>query len=274
MRSPSVDRLMRSSSAARDLLPWLASSAQPMRCASTSCSRASSETRPAARGASGTRRRRRAMPSPALEQQARRAGSRRGPSSRCRSARCARRRSRARGRCPASRSASNAWRTTGDSAGTSLPRAREEAAQEVIGQRRDVLAPLAQRRQQDRHDVQAVEQVFAELPVVGELLQAALRSGDDPHVDRDRLRPADAFDRPVLQHAQQLHLHRPRHVVDVVEEDGAAVGQLEAAGVIPQRAGEGAALVAEELRLDQRLGQDRAAHRARTAAGGGGSSGE
>ena len=41
----------------------------------------------------------------------------------------------------------------------------------------------------------------------------------------------------------------------------AAVGQLEAAGPILDRAGEGAALVAEQLRLDQRFREQRAADR-------------
>ena len=81
------------------------------------------------------------------------------------------------------------------------------------------------------------------------------------HVDRHGARAAEPLDGPVLQHAQQLHLHRQRHVVDVVEEDRAAVGQLEAAGPILDRAGERAALVAEQLRLDQRFREERAADR-------------
>ena len=71
--------------------------------------------------------------------------------------------------------------------------------------------------------------------------------------------PPEPLDGPVLQHPQQLDLHRQRHVVDVVEEDRAAVGELEAAGPILDRAGERAALVAEQLRLDQRFRKQRAA---------------
>jgi hypothetical protein len=65
----------------------------------------------------------------------------------------------------------------------------------------------------------------------------------------------------VLEHAEQLHLHRHRDVVDVVEEDCAALGQLESTRPRANRAGERPALVAEELRLDEGLGEERAAYR-------------
>ncbi len=61
-------------------------------------------------------------------------------------------------------------------------------------------------------------------------------------------------DRPhlaLLQHAQQLHLQRQRHVADLVEEQRAAVGRLEEALVRLHGAGERAARVAEELGLEQ-----------------------
>ncbi len=48
---------------------------------------------------------------------------------------------------------------------------------------------------------------------------------------------------------------------ELVEEQGAAVGLLEAAGAGLGRAGEGAGLVAEQFRLDQGLGQGGAVHR-------------
>ena len=49
-------------------------------------------------------------------------------------------------------------------------------------------------------------------------------------------------------------------VANLVEKDGAALRQLEAPLLARVRAGEGALLVAEQLRLDQRVGQRRAAH--------------
>ena len=63
---------------------------------------------------------------------------------------------------------------------------------------------------------------------------------------------------PSCEHAQQLRLQRRGHLGDLVEEERAAVGQLEAAQPPLGGAGEGAALVAEQLALDERLGDGRA----------------
>ena len=75
-----------------------------------------------------------------------------------------------------------------------------------------------------------------------------------------RLRAADARDLPLLEHAQQLHLRRQRHVADLVEEQRARVRELEAPDATLGRAGERALLVAEQLALEQRLRQRPAVH--------------
>jgi hypothetical protein len=58
----------------------------------------------------------------------------------------------------------------------------------------------------------------------------------------------------LLQDPQQLGLQRQRQLADLVEEDRAAVGLGEQAQAIGAGVGERAALVAEQLALDQRLG--------------------
>ena len=69
--------------------------------------------------------------------------------------------------------------------------------------------------------------------------------------DLDRLGAAEALELALLQHAQQLHLRLQVDVADFVEEQRAALGQLEAALAPLVRVGEGALLVAEQLGLDQ-----------------------
>jgi hypothetical protein len=66
---------------------------------------------------------------------------------------------------------------------------------------------------------------------------------------------AQALHHTLLQHAQQLDLHRQRHALDLVEEQRAAVRRFELAGACLLRPGEGARLVAEEFVLHQRVGQ-------------------
>ena len=54
-----------------------------------------------------------------------------------------------------------------------------------------------------------------------------------------------------LQHAQQLRLHIERQLADLVEEEGRAVRDLEAADLARQGPGEGALLAAEQLALHE-----------------------
>src|SRR5207247_752541 len=72
---------------------------------------------------------------------------------------------------------------------------------------------------------------------------------------RARRAAADAQDLALLQHAQELHLDVGRDLGDLVEEERAAVGALEAAGARRDGARERALLVAEELALEDALGE-------------------
>jgi hypothetical protein len=128
------------------------------------------------------------------------------------------------------------------------------AADEVVDQQRHVVQVLAQRRRADRDHVQAVVEVLAEAAGGDLLLEVAVGGGDHPHVDPHRALRADRLDLAVLQHPQHLGLGAGRHVADLVEEDGAAVGGDELAGLPPHGAGEAPLLVAEELGLDELLG--------------------
>jgi hypothetical protein len=65
----------------------------------------------------------------------------------------------------------------------------------------------------------------------------------------------------LLQDAEQLALQRRRHVADFVEEDRAPLSRLEQPRMIGSSVGECAAAMAEELALEQRLGDRRAVHR-------------
>ena len=61
----------------------------------------------------------------------------------------------------------------------------------------------------------------------------------------------DAVILAVLQHAQQTHLQIRRHIADFVQEQRAAFGLLKATLSCGLRAGERAALVAEQFRFEQ-----------------------
>jgi hypothetical protein len=123
----------------------------------------------------------------------------------------------------------------------------------VIGKRRDFLAPLAQRRQMEPDDVQAVEEVFAEPALGHQRVQIGVGGGDDPDVDAVRLRVADRVHFAGLEKAEQLGLHVEAHVADFVEEQGAARGRANDALEVVGRAGERSAAMAEQLRIEHVL---------------------
>src|SRR5258706_42002 len=81
------------------------------------------------------------------------------------------------------------------------------------------------------------------------------------HIAGDGLVAAHAAQLALLQHAQELGLHLRRDVADLVEEEGPAGGLLEQAPPGGVRAGERSLLVAEELALEEALGQRRAVDR-------------
>jgi hypothetical protein len=99
----------------------------------------------------------------------------------------------------------------------------------VIREHPDVARALAQRRHFDGHDLQSIQEVLAQLPLVHGLLRIAIRRGDHADVDRNRFRRSDPRDAPALQDAQEAHLQVERHLGDLVEEKRAAVGALEVA---------------------------------------------
>jgi hypothetical protein len=65
------------------------------------------------------------------------------------------------------------------------------------------------------------------------------------------LRGADGDESALLEDAEELDLEGGAHLADLVEEERAAVGEVEEAGLVGRGAGEGAADVPEELALEQ-----------------------
>jgi hypothetical protein len=108
----------------------------------------------------------------------------------------------------------------------------------------------------EREDVQPIVQIGAETAGRDCIGEVQVGRGDDAYVDAVRARAADAFELLLLQHAQQLRLQLEGKVAHLVEKQRAAVGQLEASDALLDGTGKGAALVTEELALQQ-AGRDR-----------------
>src|SRR3990167_4840608 len=88
-------------------------------------------------------------------------------------------------------------------------------------------------------------EVRAEMPVANAVRQVAVGRGDDAHVHMQRLVRTQALDLAILQGAQQLGLYAEGQLAHLVEQQGAAIGRIEAPGAIGGGAGKGALDVAE-----------------------------
>ena len=122
---------------------------------------------------------------------------------------------------------------------------------EPIREHADVDGPLTQRGQPDRERVHAIVQVLAEAAVANELIERPVRRRDQSEVHLHRALSAQPLESPVFKHSQQLGLGDKRQVADLIEEQRAAVGELDASGLAIVGAGERAFFVAENLGLEE-----------------------
>src|SRR5581483_6395049 len=140
----------------------------------------------------------------------------------------------------------------------SAPDLARDLGEEPLRDERDVVAALAERRERHRRDVEPEVEVLAEPPSAHERLEVAVSRGHDPCPEGARVALAEALVLPLLEDAEELDLRLERHLADLVQEERALASRLELAGAVAIGAREGAALVAEELALDERPGERRA----------------
>ena len=97
-----------------------------------------------------------------------------------------------------------------------------------------------------------MEQVFAERPGADAGREIGVGGGNETKVRADHPPSSETTEFPFLKEAQEPRLRFEREIGDLVEEERRAVGELEDAdpGTIGPR--ERAALVAEELALEER----------------------
>ena len=115
--------------------------------------------------------------------------------------------------------------------------------------------PFPQRRQMEVEDVEPVVEILAELAGRHLLFERSVGSGDDPHIDLNFLLAAQREKLAVIEHRQQLDLERQRHIADLGEKQGAALGEAEHARLVLDCAGEGPLDVAKQLGLKQGSGK-------------------
>ena len=136
--------------------------------------------------------------------------------------------------------------------------ARCDSLHQRFGQRQEVGTPVPQWRNGQPEQIESMLQIRTEPALGDQLSEILVGGGDDPHIDSDVFRAANATDAVVFQHGQQLGLNGQRKAAEFVEEQGAPMGRLEQPDASAAGIGECPLLVAEEFRLGQMLGNCRA----------------
>ena len=92
-------------------------------------------------------------------------------------------------------------------------------------------------------------------------LQVAIGRGDDAYVNSLRRRRADGVNLAMFDQAQELTLVSGAEFCDLVKEESATSSLARHPRIIFDSIGEAALLMAEKLRLDERIGECRAVDR-------------
>jgi len=131
---------------------------------------------------------------------------------------------------------------------------------EQHGEAQNFLTAFAQRRDAHAKHVQPMKQVLAKLARRHELLEIAVRRGNQAHIDSNLLVPAEPPDATVFNGLQHLGLKRRRQTGQLVEKQSPAVRRFEKTDACGPGVRERAALVSEQFRFRQRVRQCRTIH--------------
>ena len=100
-----------------------------------------------------------------------------------------------------------------------------DLVEKVCDQHGDIVAAIAQGRQAEIHDVQAVVQILAEGAMFHHCGQIAIGRGKNARFDRNAVRGADRPDLALLKSPQQLGLQVEREFANLVEKDRSTSGR-------------------------------------------------
>ena len=126
----------------------------------------------------------------------------------------------------------------------------------------NVFDPFPKWRNVQVDDSQPIQQILPKLPGCNHVAQVPVRRRDDADID-PRLRPigADRLNFAILEKPQEERLHAQAHLADFVQEQRAAMRELQLSRLVAVRAGEAALDMSEELRLEERFREAGTIHR-------------
>src|SRR5580698_3841587 len=118
-------------------------------------------------------------------------------------------------------------------------------------QQRDFGGALAQRRNENRENIETIVEVFAEAAGLHGFLNVHDGGGENAIVFFDHVTTTETRVLMILEDVEKLGLEVRAHLGDFVEEDRALVGEFEFTGLGAVGSGEGALFESEEFRFEE-----------------------
>src|SRR6267154_4518787 len=131
---------------------------------------------------------------------------------------------------------------------------RAELVQQMPSKNGNIFLAITQRRDEERNDVEPVDQILTEGAAGDLLLEILVGGGQNANIHGEGLARAHRLEALFFEHAQHFGLSAQAHVSDFVEKQRAAIGFLEFTDLVFRRAGETAFHVAKQFGLDQLFG--------------------
>src|SRR5918912_2834294 len=103
----------------------------------------------------------------------------------------------------------------------------------------------------DREDIETVEQILSEHPLLYHSPQVSMRGGNNPHVECNFSVFPHAQDAVLLQYAQELCLEGSVQLANLIEEEDTTLSRTDQTFPIAVRAGKSAAPVPKQFALCQ-----------------------
>src|SRR5207253_11301537 len=119
------------------------------------------------------------------------------------------------------------------------------SAEKMFCERKDVVAPAAERRDGDLDDIEAEVQVLPECAAADRVPKIGVGCAEHTNIDTPRLTGSESLEFAALQNAKELRLTSERQIGDLVKEQRAAVRRLETANAQFGRSGVRARLRSE-----------------------------
>ena len=131
---------------------------------------------------------------------------------------------------------------------------------ELLGQKRNIFAPLTQRWHRNGNHVQSEVEILPKLFPGNALLEITVGGGDHANIHPDQSITTHALQLALLKHPEQFGLDVRGHLADFIQQNRATVRQLETPLALGHGPGESPLLMPEELALNEVFRDRRAVH--------------